>query len=397
MIGYVSMLRLPIHRFSLLALLLVLANTVQSQSPESVIIGQEHTIHSRLLGEERRYVVSLPSSYENDEFYVQKRYPVAILLDADTHFRYASGMIQFMSAGETEQIPEMIVVAVRNTNRTRDMTSGLQGNTSNFLRFLESELVPQIEKQYRTLPYRVLIGHSLAGLFALNCFLDQRAFNAYITIDPTLSWNDEQILKKAKTALSTNTSYTSRLYVAQANNPFEAGQHTGARGRAFGALSASLTGNQAKRLTYRYAYYAQETHFSVPFQSLRDGLLFVFDTYQFPFDVLLTQGSAGISSYYNRLSDQFGVKLLPPGKVINQAGLFLLYSQKQVDKALDLLKLNESYYPNSFLTYNSLADAYKAKGDTALAIQNYRKALALKATDAKAAKAIQELANSAIK
>ena len=380
-------------RYSLLLLIWFLwCQPVRGQFIESVNLGSRYTIKSEQLGEDRQYLVSLPQSYQQDDFYQNKRYPVLILLDADNNFRFASTMIGFMSAAETEQIPEMITVAVVNTNRTRDMTTGLGGQSNPFLAFLERELLPQIDRQYRTLPYRVLVGHSLAGLFALNCFLEQRAFHAYITIDPTITWDQSGILKKAGPILRSNHSFTTKLFVAQANNPFETGQHTGLRGKAFDTFQASLAGNHSRKFTYTHAFYGQEDHYSVPLPSLRDGLLFVFKGYKFPVDTFLSQGSTGIVEHYNRFVNQLGTSLAPPGKVINQMGQFLLASQAQLTKAQDLLTLNQTYYPASAIVYSSLGDVYKAKKDTARAIQYYQKSLSLQAANPKAKQELTGLA-----
>lgn len=379
-----------LYRLCLLLVFLTVAQHGRSQS-EEVITGKEHTLYSEILSEKRSFFISVPASYEHDEFYVAKRYPVMILLDADTHFEYASRMIHFMSDGSNEQIPEMIVVAVRNTNRTRDMTSDLTNKTDHFLDFLVKELLPYIDQHYRTVPYRLLVGHSLAGLFALNCFLDQSKFNACIAIDPTLRWNNDFILKKADSVLKGNLSFHGRLYLSQASNPFEPGQHTGTRGKAFDTFREALASNGSQQIFYRYAYYEDETHFSVPFESLRDGLLSVFENYQFPFQTFFAQGSNGVIRHYQKLFDQWQVNLLPPGKVIHQVGLFLLNNEKQADKALDLLQMDTIYYPNSPAIHYSLGQAYQAKGDKAMALESYRKVLRLKASDEQARKAIQAL------
>ena len=81
-----------------------------------------------------------------------------------------------------ERIPEMIVVALANTQRSRDFTpthvasgpySAGSGGAAAFLRFMKEELIPQIESRYRTLPQRTLVGHSLGGLLTLSAFVEQ--------------------------------------------------------------------------------------------------------------------------------------------------------------------------------------------------------------------------------
>jgi len=372
-------------------LLLVLSLNAWCQSVGPVTIGKADTVYSHILHETRSLLISLPASYETDDFYAKKPYPVLILLDADTHFSYAAGMIRHLSAGENEQIPELIVVGVRNTSRTRDMTSGLSGPTNPFLAFLEQELLPYIDQRYRTVPYRILAGHSLAGLFALHGLLGQNPFQAYIATDPTLTWNNAWLPQKADSLLRKKTFGPTRLYLSQANNPFEPGQHAGARGAAFDAFRASLARSGSRQLAQRFAYYEQETHFSVPFRSLYDGLQFVFEGYSFPFHSLLSQGSEGVRQHYQQFSSQLGTALLPPGKVINQAGLFLVQNQNQVDKGLDLLRLNERYYPSSPVVHRSLGRAYQLQGDKVRALQHYRQVLALQPADEQATRAIREL------
>ncbi len=170
----------------LIWLILLLCAFFPSSTPaqrSNITIGTEHKLQSRILGEERRYVVNLPGSYQDDDFYLHKKYPVLILLDGDTHFHSASGAIRFM--GGNEQIPEMIVVAVLNTNRTRDLTptnvkavSGgndgqafaSSGGGDKFLRFLETELLPQISKTIE----HCLIGYWL-GILSADCLLSKHS------------------------------------------------------------------------------------------------------------------------------------------------------------------------------------------------------------------------------
>ena len=65
--------------------------------------------------------------------------------------------------------PEMIIVAIENTNRNRDMMPVVAkdypgpSRAEAFLGFLEKELIPDIEKTYRTTQPRILLGKSLSG------------------------------------------------------------------------------------------------------------------------------------------------------------------------------------------------------------------------------------------
>jgi hypothetical protein len=63
------------------------------------------------------------------------------------------------------------------------------------------------------------------------------------------------------------------------------------------------------------------------------------------------------------------------------------------DKAIEIFKLNQEYYPNTYITYNSLGEAYKKKGDKKSAIYNYKKSLELNGQNINARKSLMELEN----
>src|SRR4030095_6080888 len=65
---------------------------------------------------ERLILVRTPPGYERN----QERYPVLYLTDGDAHLGHTSSTIEFLA--RNGRIPEMIVIAITNTNRTRDLT-----------------------------------------------------------------------------------------------------------------------------------------------------------------------------------------------------------------------------------------------------------------------------------
>jgi predicted alpha/beta superfamily hydrolase len=75
--------------------LIFFPTSVQAQQ-SNILTGKEYRIRSRIPGEERRYVADLPASYETDDFYIQMKHPVLILLDGDTYFHSASGIVRYM-------------------------------------------------------------------------------------------------------------------------------------------------------------------------------------------------------------------------------------------------------------------------------------------------------------
>jgi len=328
---------------------------LNSMAQRDVSFAKEFTIQSEVLKEERQYLVRLPASYENDNVYINKRYPVLVLLDADSHFLPVSGLVHALSVND-ELIPEMIIVAITNTDRTRDMMpTEASGKSDAFVRFIETELLKEIDQRYRTLPFRVLAGHSLAGLFAVNCFLDQHSFQAYIAIDPSLRWANEAVVRKAESALAENREINSILYTAQAKNPFDTSA-IDKKDITFKKFKAILETDKSGGLVYKNEYFENEDHFSIPSIAFYRALLFVFDGYKIPLDSPSLKTTADIVQHYTKFQKRLGYEIPPPGKLIDQVALYFLH-EKRIDEAIELLKVNEIYYPNSFVTYQSLGEA----------------------------------------
>src|SRR5678815_3818832 len=83
---------------------------------------------------------------------------------------------------------------------------------------IKTELIPRIEHDYRTAPYRVFVGHSLGGITTLDALYTMpETFNAYVAIDPSLWWDGQLLLKKAKDYFGKPELAGRTLFVGQAN------------------------------------------------------------------------------------------------------------------------------------------------------------------------------------
>jgi enterochelin esterase-like enzyme len=147
-------------------ILAVLAGVALSSAAPVVAQTRIIRVPSRLLGEERVVHVSLPPNYG----VAKQRYQVIYLLDGHVRqfFDLTVAAAAYDLTGDAHEyaIPPQIVVGVDQRDRGAD----LGGNQELFTRFLVEELVPYIDREYRTAPFRTLIGHSLGGRFALMTF-----------------------------------------------------------------------------------------------------------------------------------------------------------------------------------------------------------------------------------
>jgi predicted alpha/beta superfamily hydrolase len=370
---------------------------------QDINIGKKYSMGSKILKEERPYWVYLPNSYDEGS---KQRYPVLYLLDGDAHFQSTSGVVQFMSSGINGncQTPEMIVVAIPNTNRTRDLTPthskiGMSGNEEAFLessgggdaflKFIRDELIPLIDSTFHTLPSRVLVGHSLGGLLVIHALLEESdMFHGYIAIDPSLWWNNQLLAHIAEKKIGTIRKLRKSLYISSANSPKILSNDPIVKMRkAMRKFVKTLDAARTKEFRLGFQYFDSEDHGSVPLLSLYHGLLFVFEGFKH----VGVESLPAMKTRLHRLSKRWGGDILPSEGHVNNMGYMMLYLVKDVKKALEFFEYNISNFPKSANACDSLAEAYMVKGDKAQAIKNYKKSLKLDPNNQNAARMIREL------
>ena len=88
------------------------------------------------------------------------------------------------------------------------------GGSATFRSFLKTELFPVVNTRYRTTAERAIMGESLAGFFTVETFfLEPDLFDTYIAFDPSLWWNDGDLVKQAASRLNSRSRRKS-LYLA---------------------------------------------------------------------------------------------------------------------------------------------------------------------------------------
>ena len=97
------------------------------QAQDAIHIGTRHTLFSQILNEERTYWVYEPERQAGDSI---RNLPVLYLLDGDVFFHSVVGFTRFFSSSKVSSLPPCIVVAVLNTDRTRDFTPTTGWNDS---------------------------------------------------------------------------------------------------------------------------------------------------------------------------------------------------------------------------------------------------------------------------
>tara|TARA_R100001143_G_scaffold50633_2_gene45601 strand:+ start:4825 stop:5967 length:1143 start_codon:yes stop_codon:yes gene_type:complete len=361
-----------------------------AQTGFPISIGNSYSLYSDVLNEDRPYFVSLPASY-HDQTIVPKEYPVIYILDGDIYFQSMSGMAQFMGSGinGNYQIPEFIVVGVPNTNRIRDLTpteltdlppgplpDGLSetGGGDEFLRFLNEELFSKIESEYRTMPYRVLAGHSIGGLLGLYALIAHDSmFNAYIIMDPSLWWERKMLLDMARDHFPDSRTPTSSVYISSARLISDGNSPSMAEdAEQFSEILEETS--ESHNIRFRWDYMESEDHGSIPLISFYNGLNFIFSGYK-PVHTEIVNDPDEVVRTYEELSESLGATFLPPESVLIQSALLALNQFGDQEKAIEILELTIGLYPGSFGALNSLGTIHLNAGNTEAAVGYFNRSL----------------------
>lgn len=326
-------------------------------------IGKYETLHSSILNEDRTIIVHVPSGSKNSTVH----YPVMYLLDGDSHFTKSVGILDHLSTTAGNEVcPEMIVVAILHKNRERDLIPPLReahkGQPDLFPEFLEKELFPFVEQHYPTDPYRIFVGHSLGGLRVVNTLVYQpKLFNSYVALDPSLGMVKDWINVAGGDFDKTNYSGRS-LFIAMGQTMpqgmdtaiiFNDTSGNARHMRSIMTFARKAAKNTTNQLDFDWKYYPDESHQSVFFKGLFDGLSANFHWYKNEklYDIFKPEVNAEtsvkiITDYYQRISAKMGYKIIPPEKGTSELIDYLNF-KKWFDKSFAFALMNYQNYPNS--------------------------------------------------
>jgi predicted alpha/beta superfamily hydrolase len=213
--------------------LFLFSNSLFSQkiAPKKRVTEPDHTITSKIMDKEYQLYISFPKSYSTNDTI---SYPVLYVLDGHYSYPFFKGVQNLMSPSEA--LEEVIIVGIgegldfeswlinrsyyftpsRDTLWERDAEkrypipkgSLTTGGATEFLESMKTEIVPFIDKNYKTNNDRGITGWAFGGLFTAYCFINSDGYFTRFGINtPTLWWNNNEILNQAVLRFSENETW----------------------------------------------------------------------------------------------------------------------------------------------------------------------------------------------
>lgn len=325
---------------------------------------------SQILGESRQLKIQLPRGYDKSD----KSYPIIFTFDGDYLFELAAGTVDYYAYWD--DIPECIVVGVNQFSKRDDDTAFSELNSlpiekgEAFFNFVGQELVPYINKTYRTEKFKVAIGHDKTANF-INYFLlkEDPLFQAYIVLSPDLAPDMESFLSDRLSAIESKLFY----YLATSSNDIKSLKEKTE------ALQVKLAAIDNKNVLKAYDNFDGPSHYSLPAYALPKALESIFLVFQ-PIskeeyqNTLLKLESSPVdylTEKYETIEELFGIK-----KQISindfRAIAATINKTEQFDYFEDLGKLARKQYPETLLGHYYLGRYYETTGRPKKAMKTYQ-------------------------
>ena len=348
----------------LTAVLAVLATPVFAA--ETVSVGHTISVPSEVLGQDRRVHIHLPEDYATAQ---NRHYPVIYSVGETRGFKAGAGLLDSLTHYRPIMPPVIYVVLASVPEDggqipVYEMTPKTKADR--ILKFLEKDLIPYIDQNYRTHPYRILDGGHLTAVFGLYTLMTRpELFQAYIATTPYLFRDDSVLIQMASDFFDKEQDLSAFLYLSINDE----------RLRPYYDRFINILEQQAPPTLDWHSVEYPEGRRQPPVLAWIDALYRLFADQRLSDEsVEFGAGAESIYSYYQDLSeDKYGYEI-SAADALNELGSLHL-ERNETDKAIKVFAFSVGKYPNSAMLYDSLAAAFERAGRLGKAVESQEMAV----------------------
>ncbi len=345
-------------------------------------VGFRHEITSQALEATMEVQVYLPPTYQDSN----QNYPVLYLLDGQRFFLYGASLVATYQ--QYDLTPEFIVVGITTPYPAR--FAYFSRRSDQFIDFMEEELLPSIQENYRVTEERILFGWEYAGSLAFQLLNSEKTpFDGYLLASPF------PIMSQVEGLVNKSFQKTSVYFTV---SPDEYAVNHGVN-----KLDSILSSNSPEGLQWTFQPLLNEVHRSTPYPTLFHGIKQYFEYYpEMQVDNLerfIKKGAITYAHSYNqKRAEQYGFpkelslwtrftilrsairaddyerfqqfcealelnefySQLSDGRIDEIAAYMIQHDD--FEQAIDLYKFLLEKHPQSVILLNKIGNAYQALG-----------------------------------
>ncbi len=332
-------------------------------SQPAVTLGEVSSLESAVLNKSIPLSIHLPEHYDE----AKKTYPVLYMLGSEYRARFAmlAATLDYMGEG---QIPEMILIGIDlpegnsvllPTRDTKDTTIPDQ-----YIEFIETELIPHVDTNYRTAPFRALFGASNSGFFTVYTLLSKPLlFNTYMASSPSIMWIPEELHQKVKSGPLQSIKENRSLHIIYSDDEGLTDDVT--------EFSSVVANHQPEHFTYKVDELVNQGH--VPAIDFNMFLLALYPDFNAPQKL---DSLDQVIQHFDMLSKRYGYEILPPISVLMDLGFDMIIN-KNLDVAEEIYQYSLQLYPEGKLLYVGMGVVRSNQGQLEAARLMFEKALTI--------------------
>lgn len=315
-----------------------------------VTLGKIFSLQSKVLKKTIPLSIHLPKNYDNSK----KTYPVVYMLGSDYRARFAmlASTLDYMGGG---QIPEIILIGIDLSEGNHILLPTWKNEDTtipdNYINFLETELIPYVDNNYRSAPFKVLFGGSNSGFFCIYTLLNNPLlFNGYFASSPSLRITPTLLQQKIKSGPLKTLTENRFLHIIYSDDEGLTNHVS--------KFTSVLKEHKPESLTYKVDELLNQGH--VPATDFTQFLYTLYPDFN-PFNPREKLESLDkVTQHYDRLSKRYGYEIKTPISVIFNLGFYTILS-KDLIAAEEIFQYSIEVYPEGKESYLGMGLVLRAK------------------------------------
>lgn len=272
--------------------------TFQLQAKE---VTKEITIHSDIAKQDLTFHITFPQNYESDG---TTRYPALYTTSGKSRLKVLESQVKWLSHVGFAPLPQVFFISLPSINADK-FTTASGSLYSLTTQVYEKEVIPYIEKNYRTQPYRVIEGFSSNANQLLYIFIEKpQLFNAYMVFSPALGLDKSSLVEKFLTKKADDRYQHRSLYLSLGS--FEENKAT------FERIDNHLITWSASNITGLEIWtedLSNKNYLSAPVVGFTNAAEKIFSDRQPNAKLFVKTGVMGVEQHFNKLHKKYGYAL----------------------------------------------------------------------------------------